>query len=57
MSDLKLLVSGLAPTVRLDLAEIPREAVLLFSGQRLTGDHHDVVITKNLKDPPLRLWR
>ena len=43
--------------MRLDFAEIPREAVLLFPGQRLTGEHDDMMIAKSLENPPLRLGR
>ena len=41
MRDRMPLVSGLAAAVRLDLAECPREAVPLLSGQHLTGEHND----------------
>ncbi len=42
--------------MRFDLAEIPREAVLLFSRQRLTGEHDQVVIAKSRENPRSRLW-
>src|SRR5271166_1855216 len=55
MGDLVALATRLAR--RLDLAEIPREGVLLLPGQHLAGEDDDVVVEKRLQDLCFQLGR